>query len=156
MPAERASSFYVESTDGRSHNLIGVVDENADLSFFGQLAGHAKLNVKGVRRINSYGVRAWIEALRTIPPTTAYDFVECSPPLLDQPLPVAGFQGKGKVISFYAPMVCPACGHESDQLHDVSTVVRNAGRIPKIPCPDCGRTMELDDLEERYQPITRP
>ena len=144
------SAFQAESTDGRTWRLSGVIDEHADLAFMEGLSGHAQLNLKGVRRINSYGVRAWIEAVRRIPADTTVEFVECPPPVVDQMNMVQGFLGRGAVASFYAPMACETCDLEEDHLFQVDGCRAAGGKLPSVPCPKCEGPMEVDDLEEQY------
>ena len=36
------------------------------------------------------------------------------------------------------------------QLFETAQCRANGGRLPATPCPRCGRTMEVDDLEEQY------
>jgi hypothetical protein len=139
-----------EAEGGQLFRLSGVIDENANLAFLARLGGHVRLHVKGVRRINSYGVRTWIEALRTVPESATYEFVECSPPLLDQLITVAGFQGRGRVTSFYVPLVC-ACGAEKEHLFLTIDYEAGGRRLPKVACQACGKPMEVDDLEERFE-----
>ncbi len=129
--------------------LSGVVDENADLSFFERLAGHARLNLKQIRRVNSYGVRSWIDAIRKVPPAVTFELLECPPSVVDQINMVAGFTGRGKVTSFYAPMTCEPCGAEKDQLFTVAEY-QKAGKLAEVKCQTCGGAMEIDDLEEQY------
>ncbi len=146
---DRPDSFQVERHASGEISLSGVVDESADLSFFERLSGPVRINMRGVRRINSYGVRAWIEAVRSLPPEIVVELVECPPPVIDQINMVAGFLGRGRVASFYAPMACERCGHERDQLFGV-TEYRASGRLPDVKCPQCGEIMQIDDLEEHY------
>jgi hypothetical protein len=137
------------ATDG-SFALSGIIDEGADLSFFDQLTlGTARLNMRGVRRINSFGVRAWIEAIRRVPRMVSIELHECPPSVVDQINMVAGFVGRGKVVSFYAPMACERCGLERDHLFSVADY-RIAGKLPPVACPRCSATMQVDDLEEQY------
>lgn len=129
--------------------LTGVIDENADLAFLETLGSPTKLNMKNVKRINSYGVRAWIEAIRKVPAGVPLDFVECSSAVIDQTNMVAGFLGRGKVSSFFAPMVCSHCGHERDELFHTDEYQRE-GRLPDVSCERCGGALVVDDLEEHY------
>jgi hypothetical protein len=129
--------------------VTGVVDETADLSFFETLSGPTKLNLRGVRRVNSYGVRAWIDGIRRVPPDVHLELIECSPAVVDQANMVAGFLGRAQITSFYAPMVCSACGYEKDELFKTEEY-RQAGHLPDVGCPRCGAAMEMNDLEEHY------
>ena len=141
-------SFSVH-TGGDGITLVGIIDETADLSFFARLSAPTRVNLRGVRRINSYGVRTWIESVRRVPAGVAVELVECSPSMVDQLNMVAGFTGRAKVISFYAPMACDGCGHEMEQLFSVAEV-RQHQRLPLVSCPRCATAMHIDDLEDHY------
>lgn len=151
--AEPVSAFRVDGLDLAGGGLIrlhGVIDEHPDLSFLSKLTGRVHVSLKGVRRINSFGVRSWIDAIRKVPESTHLEFIECPPPVIDQINMVAGFLGKGKVVSFYAPMTCEKCDVESNQLFQVAEVKRNGAKLPEVKCPKCGSKMEVDDLEDQY------
>jgi hypothetical protein len=145
--------FRIDSRgDGARTKLavFGVIDEHADLSAIMAARGAVEISLRGVRRINSFGVRAWVDAVRMIPRDTALVFVECPPPVIDQMNMVKGFLGHGTLESFYAPMTCEECDEQLDALQ-VADVCRAHGcKVPPTPCPRCGRDMEVDDLEEQY------
>lgn len=148
------ASFQVDldhSSDIERQTLVlsGVIDENADLTFLEKLTRPTRLNLRHVRRLNSYGVRAWIEAIRKVPEHIFLELVECPPSVVDQINMVAGFAGRGRIVSFFAPMVCEGCGHEQDQLFTVADF-RVLGHLPQALCPKCQRVMQVDDLEEQY------
>ena len=131
--------------------IAGIIDENADLAPLVALGAHPiEVSMRGVRRINSFGVRAWIDAVRKIPSAVALTFVQCPPPVVDQCNMVAGFLGHGVLASFFAPMVCAECDEQLDQLFHTDACRANGGKLPPTPCPRCGRPMEVDDLEEQY------
>jgi hypothetical protein len=130
--------------------LAGVIDESADLQPIAQLREPVDLNMREIRRINSFGVRAWIDHIRQIPHEVKLTFVECPPPVIDQCNMVSGFLGHGILQSFYAPMVCEECDEQQSQLFLTEDCRKNGGRLPATPCPRCGRDMEVDDLEEQY------
>jgi hypothetical protein len=147
--ADTPDVFSVHRAKDGTIVLSGIIDEAADLSFFDQLAGTARLSLRAVRRINSYGVRAWIDAIRRVPRHVSIELHECPPSVVDQINMVSGFAGRGKVVSFYAPMACERCGLEQDHLFTVDEF-RAAGKLPPVACPSCGTTMQVDDLEEQY------
>jgi hypothetical protein len=142
--------FRANGLPGPSITLEGVIDEHADLSFFSDLQGPISVSLKGVRRINSFGVRSWIDAIRKVPSATTLELVECSSPVIDQLNMVAGFAGRGKVLSFYAPMICEACDVEEERLFQVADCRAQGNRLPEAACPKCSGALEVDDLEEQY------
>lgn len=148
------SEFKVENADGQL-KLSGVIDEHADLSFLGGLAGpKVVLNLRGVRRINSYGVRHWMEHIRKVPASVQMEVVEIPPPIVDQVNMVHGFMGRGKVVSFYVPYTCGNCEEYREQLV-TSSEVRAKKALPEVKCPACDSVMEVDDVEEQYLQILK-
>jgi hypothetical protein len=144
-------TFDIENRAGGSILLLsGVIDENAELAPISSITSDTEINMKGVRRINSFGVRAWIDAVRKIPESATVTFIECPPPVIDQCNMVSGFLGRGVLQSFYAPMTCEECDEQLDQLFETVKCRENNGKLPSTPCPRCGRDMEVDDLEEQY------
>ncbi|RMH44421.1 MAG: hypothetical protein D6689_02375 [Deltaproteobacteria bacterium] len=145
--------FRIEdhSRGGRTVLAIsGVIDEHADLRPISAVRGDVEISMKGVRRINSFGVRAWIDAIRKVPPDTRLRFVECPPPVVDQINMVQGFLGHGELVSFYSPMVCEECDEQADELFYVDQCRERGGKLPPVHCKRCGNPMEVDDLEEQY------
>lgn len=146
--------FTLEVSSDAANDLVsihGVIDESSDLSPMTRLGKRPlHINMRGVRRINSYGVRAWLDAIRELPSTCKLSFIHCPPPVVDQCNMVSGFLGHGQLESFYAPMTCIECDEQIDQLFETAACRANGGKLPKTPCPRCGRPMEVDDLEEQY------
>ena len=151
MPS--GSTFNIEARVQGGEQLFtlsGVIDENADLSAIAEILVDTEINLKEVRRINSFGVRAWIDAVRKVPGSVGLTFIECPPPVVDQCNMVTGFLGHGVLKSFYAPMTCEECDEQQNQLFDTKECRARGGKLPVTPCPRCGRDMEVDDLEEQY------
>ena len=152
VAARTAFGIEVTTKDGVDHVAItGIIDENADLAALAEIGERPiEVNLRAVRRINSFGVRTWIDAVRKVPPTARLTFVQCPPPVVDQCNMVSGFLGHGALVSFFAPMVCTECDEQLDQLFETEVCRANGGKLPATPCPRCGRPMEVDDLEEQY------
>src|SRR5262245_43622284 len=87
--------------------LSGSIDDIGDLSFFAALHGPSRLNLRHVKRMNSHGVRSWLDNIRKMPGSATLELIECSPAMIDQVNLVAGLLGRGRVVSFYVPMHCP-------------------------------------------------
>lgn len=153
-----STKFRVEVADGdggKTIRLFGVIDEHADMSFMSGLRGSVRFSLKGVRRINSFGVRSWIDAIRKIPMECSFELVECPPPVVDQLNMVAGFVGRGRVTSFFAAMRCASCDKELDHLFTVAECRKNGSKLPRLDCPSCKSPMEVDDIEEQYLMFVR-
>ncbi len=132
--------------------FVGEIDENADFADLRRrLRGPVAFMLGEVRRINSCGVREWVNFVRDLPHVTELSFSHCSPAIVTQLNMIYNFRGRAKIRSFYAPYVCDACGREEEQLIDVPSQAPGARpSLPTFSCPDCQAPMEFDDLPERY------
>src|SRR3954470_15040467 len=95
--------------------LSGVIDEDNELGTLGDKlgAGTAVIDVSEIERINSCGVRDWVNWLSKAEKGGArVVLVECSPAIVAQINLVNNFTGQGQVKSFYAPYFCPNCDIE--------------------------------------------
>lgn len=141
-----------ERPDETVLHLVGTVDEHADLSLLSRVeATSLVLDLAGVDRINSVGVREWIRAMKAIPDTVRVTWVRVSPAMVSQLSMIANFHGRARIRSFYAPYFCEACGWEGQILMDPATdLQRDRPTAPEHTCPECGAKAALDDLEEDY------
>ena len=131
--------------------LRGIIDENANLTPLATAQGtEIWLDLSGVQRINSFGVRAWLAAVRCIPPDERLVFTRCSTPVIDQCNMVSGFQGHAVIESFYAPMICEHCDEQIQILFNTAACATHGALWPEVPCPRCHETLTIDDLEEQY------
>jgi len=134
--------------------LAGSIDENADLSFFRALHGPSRLNLRQIKRMNSHGVRSWLENIRKMPGTATLELIECSPVMIDQLSMVTGLLGRGRVVSFYVSLPCLRCGYEHEELFFTEDYRRD-GHLPAVSCPRCATTLELGEVESQYGQLGR-
>ena len=134
--------------------VSGVIDEDNDL---GQLADRvagstAVIDLSEVERINSCGVRDWVNWLGKVEKKGAgVVLVECSPAIVAQINLVNNFTGGGVVKSFYAPYFCPTCDREKQLLVDASSFQgQTKFKAPICRCDECDGVMDFDDMEESY------
>lgn len=140
-----------EPSAGAEHlRLVGVIDESSDLSPLTRITGRVEINLRGVRRINSFGARHWMDAVRTLTSNAHVTFVECSTAIIDQLNMIQGFLGHATVRSFCAPMICPHCDEELIQVFDTNECREFGISLPDVECPTCARVMQLDDMEDQY------
>jgi len=134
--------------------LSGVIDEDNNLTtLVDQIpAGTAVINVGEVERINSCGVRDWVNWLGKIEKNNAsVVLVECSPAIVAQINLVHNFTGGGAVKSFFAPYFCPACDLEKVLLIETAEMSGQASpTAPTCRCDECDGPMDFDDMEESY------
>jgi hypothetical protein len=130
--------------------VSGIIDEGAELALFGDLHGDVVVDLAGIKRINSYGVRLWVDAMRHVPADATVVFVRCAPPMVEQMNMIHGFFADAEVRSFYAPMICPECEEQEYELFEVEPCRAAGGKLPEVKCPACSETMEVDDIEEQF------
>ena len=131
--------------------LFGDFDETADLrDLASALHGPVAIDLGGIRRINSAGVREWIEFVRDLPHVTELHLVGCSKVSVAQLNLIENFRGPARVDSFWAPYSC-RCGNEREILLEAHDRFGGPGlpTAPPVLC-DCGQIMELDELPDRY------
>jgi hypothetical protein len=136
------------SGDVTKVTIAGTVDERADFSALEPVSGRVELNLAEIRRFNSVGVRFWMDAIRgLVARATSLSVHECSRAVIDQLNMIRGFLASGAVRSFHAPMRCEGCDLDVDQLFRTDEC---KDALPPVPCPKCGRPLELDDMEDAY------
>ena len=126
------------------HNRLGELSEKVG-------AGTALLNLSGIERMNSTGVRdwmMWIEALRAKGSRPV--LVACSPVVVDQLNRIKNFAGSAVVKSFHVPYVCPGCEAEKKLLVHVSDMGAPPYTAPACACDACGRDMQLAADPQSY------
>lgn len=136
----------------------GVIDERFDRASLAQVltaaaaSGDAILvDVEGVPRITSYGVREWSLGFRAGTTAPVY-FVGVRPALVAQFNSVRQFGSAGFIVSLYCPYVCDACGKDFEILTDVRKHgdQLRASQAPAATCPACGKAASFDDVEQSY------
>jgi hypothetical protein len=133
--------------------LRGEVNENADFSELKRaLRGDVTLVLEGVTRVNSCGVREWVNFVRALPDVQRLRFARCSPTVVLQLNTIYNFRGGARVVSFLAPYVCEGCHHDEYKLLDVDEYFPDPKRPlpPAFRCERCGGAMVFDELPERY------
>jgi anti-anti-sigma regulatory factor len=135
--------------------VAGVIDEDNELaSLEGKLGGGATvLDLAEIERINSCGVRDWVNWLGRIEKQGArLVFVNCSPQIVSQLNLVHNFTANGIVKSFYAPYFCARCKKEKLLRLEARDLAKSApiAKAPLCRCDECDGAMDFDELEESY------
>ncbi|MCX5697679.1 MAG: hypothetical protein NTU54_06925 [Candidatus Omnitrophica bacterium] len=153
---EIGESLSVERQDTQDAlfiNFYGIIDEN---SIFGRVFETDKnrivVNLRGVKRINSCGVREWVNALRSIPQEKRLEFVECSLAMIKQFNMISNFGSHGRIRSFMAPYFCSRCNRQFDK---VVVLKEHLDKLLDLKAPDftcsvCQDVLKFDDLEDKY------
>lgn len=133
--------------------LKGILDEDNLLSnFLGQIQGRLLLiDMAEIERINSCGVRDWVNWLNQIQALgVAVILLRCSPVVVSQANMVTNFAADSFIHSFYAPYVHPDTGDEQSVLLFTEDIRQNQPiRAPKI-FNESGEELEFDEFEESY------
>jgi serine/threonine protein kinase len=152
----KATIERVTAGDAMLVNVSGMVDESFE-SFgnFGELAAMKTviLNVSGMTRMTSFGVRQWLKAMDVLPKSiTDLYLLGCPTFFVDQLNMVLNFGGASKILTAVAPYTCPSCGMESGEMLDVLAERANLakGGLPEKECTRCGGKLEFDETPESY------
>ena len=127
--------------------LSGILDENSDLKALHGLKGPLLINFKDVKRVNSCGVREWVNLLGALP-GIQMTYEECPVVIVKQLNAVPDFQGKAKVTSFFAPYFCKKCKKQAAKLIQASQVQDGKSEEPK--CETCGEAMKFDSVPGQF------
>jgi hypothetical protein len=148
-----ALSWHIQTRPGAIVvEFHGEIDEHSDFGDLrARLHGPTIFDLGRVRRINSCGVREWVNFVRDLAATTQLTFVACSPAIVTQLNMIYNFRGPARIASFLAPYVCASCEAEEEKLLDVAAHFPDRSREPPgFKCSKCSGTLEFDDLPERY------
>lgn len=148
---ERLSWTMNQADDATVVTMSGAITEDCNIEKLAEeLKGREKIRLElaSVRRINSAGVREWVNFIKDLSAKAQVELVECSPPLVDQLNVFANFAGAARVVSIQAPFLCVDCDEEASVVLDVTGT-------PQIPpaspsCKKCGKEMEFDNLVDAY------
>lgn len=132
--------------------LSGELSEESDFSvMLGQARRTMVLDLGSVARVNSCGIREWLEFVRAVEAKNVDLVLECCPPgIVAQLNMISNFTGmRGSVRSVFAPYYCNGCDGE----HQVLIDLPKSGEVELDegpPCPVCGSLMEFEDIPETY------
>jgi anti-anti-sigma regulatory factor len=134
--------------------LRGVIDEDNHLmSLVPKLTGDVLIiDLAEVDRINSCGVRDWVNWLQAIEERGMKGvLIRCSTAIVAQINMVTNFAGNAIVFSFFAPYYSPSIDREYQKLIECETLLgQRPVRAPAFRCSETGEPLEFDDIEESY------
>jgi anti-anti-sigma regulatory factor len=133
--------------------LCGTIDEDCFLKdIFVDTLNKIAIDLSGIIRINSCGIRTWINVLEQLTKTQNVIFIECSPIVIRQFNMIANFGARGVIQSFQLPYYCEACNREYVFRSDTKEFLLRPLplRATVYSCPTCNGVLEFDDLEEKY------
>ena len=132
--------------------IRGDIDESARFERDHGLTGRVTLDLGGIRRLNSCGVRCWMEFLGSLGGVTELTLRRCAVPFVNQLNTVEGVRGGARVESIMAPFACRDCGAELVQEIALAgaTLDDPESAVSDGVCSACGGVTVFDDLPERY------
>ena len=135
--------------------FAGNIDENATFPIFNSLAGDIYIDLKGVKSINSVGIRSWIKWFSSFH-QVHFIFQHCPKSVVMQMNMVDGFLPEGShVESLQVPFYCESCEKELEVLFTLGKEILVDGGKVNLKydrgsiCPQ-GCAPELDVSEAKY------
>src|SRR5262249_15153540 len=115
---QRQSLTWKQGQGGERFELAGEITEESDFAPLGQsLPSASTLDLAEVRRINSCGVREWLNFVTALSKAGKQIVLErCSVPMVAQMNMITNFRGDARVASIFAPYHCPSCDEDHDEL----------------------------------------
>ena len=141
--------------DWEKLSLIGPINEDAEIflpKLLQSLGTNLIINFKSVESVNSCGVRAWITFIRDLEKGRTLIFEECTAEIVSQINMIPNFRGSATIQSVYAGYSCAHCGHAQSELFvKGKNLPASAGDgAGDIACGKCGKTTEMDEIEEEF------
>ena len=129
--------------------LYGEITESVSFGELTQLRGRVVLDLAGIRRINSFGVREVLNFFEALQRTCQLEAERCSNAVVMQLNMLPEFTRHLRVRSILAPFECPRCLQEKELPVELGA----PGQKPKLPAASCERchiAMQLSEPEDRY------
>jgi anti-anti-sigma regulatory factor len=132
--------------------LTGSIEENTNFDkLIGEIPMELVVSCKGVPRINSVGVKAWIKFFQQAQAKgTKLKFIECSTAIVEQINLISNFTCGGSVESIYVPFSCEKCKTELIGLFSSEDLKKLKFQLPDLKCSKCGGSAAFDDIPEEY------
>jgi hypothetical protein len=139
----------IEERAGVFH-LSGILNEYADFDALLAKAAPLKLNMRGVSRLNSIGIRNLLKFIGDWG-AKPFEYIECPSEFVDQinMIPsLLGAKKTGKVVSLFVPYACENCDNEPEVLCPIGDFagVAAGGEPAPRKCDKCqGKLTVLTD-----------
>ena len=105
-----------------------------------------QFDLKGIKSINSYGIRTWLKWISTISESAVVKLQNCPKIFIDQANMITGFiPPSGIVESFEVPYFCEPCDEVTMKIYNNDELVSE-----KTPCNNCKNEAELDISPKFY------
>jgi hypothetical protein len=141
----------IKNENGAEIKMIGAITVEANFKLLlDQIKDihHFQLELSGITRLTSCGVREWMNFIRPLTDRAEVELRCCSPVIVAELNVFHNFKGNARIISIEAPFLCPSCDHEWMMLLEVTT--NSIPKLEPVVCSTCGGKMEFDDLYDNY------
>src|SRR5262245_39793174 len=140
--------------------LSGAIDEHSTLDdVFAKVTkavgGSLVMNLQGIIRINSLGIRGWIPLMSSLTKGRQVSVEALSYPLVLQANNVANLLAAAQIVSCMAPYFCSLCEANRMVLITADELRGGDGTVPAKACGDCGTPMEFDELDDYFSCLRR-
>jgi anti-anti-sigma regulatory factor len=134
--------------------LDGVIDEHNELASYTERIGSGEalfIDLGGVKRLNSVGVRDWVNWLRALKPKFARIVLfDCPPPVMNEVNFVKNFADGAHITTFSVPLFCARCNKEENRLLESAPLKSNGRKLPSFACEQASCENTIDDDEDSY------
>ena len=132
----------------REVRVSGAIDGRAQLGALLESAQVLRIDLAGVTRIDSLGVREWIRVTAAIPEATEVVWVATGVPMATQLTMISHFADRARIESIHVPCRCTRCGLEH---RTTCTDLGQAEHDVKLSaCNICGAPLDLDDDDRAF------
>src|SRR5262249_4720721 len=136
---------------GAMVRLEGVFDEHARVEQIVQEIPMSRFtfDLGGIRRMNSLGIRRWIQLLGLLQGRTIL-LKRCPPAVVHQLNAIKCFGGTAAIDSVLLPYTCDDCN--TTTYHELEPApLQSLTQVAEVSvCSKCGKSAYFDDILERY------
>lgn len=137
----------IQPGDGPEMYLLsGMIDAYLDISpILESSSPQLMLNLKGIKEINSVGVKKWVEAMQQLKGSgKSVAYQECSSSFVSQCNFVPELSAGIKVHSLYVIFECEECDEYLTK--NIETKDLDFDNLPPdVSCPECNELMQTED-----------
>lgn len=133
--------------------IEGLIDDRADfVALQTASAALVELDFKGVKSVNSFGIRKWISAVQGLTGKKIH-YLNCPVELVRQINLVPSLTKGVSVRSFGMPYECDSCAHECEVFVETERFLKEKIRDKlntSFVCEKCDRSLNFLDDEDIY------
>jgi anti-anti-sigma regulatory factor len=152
-----SGQFRPTLIDGDNWSFLriqGVIDEDNRLEALARdiRTGVLVIDLSDVERINSCGVRDWVNWVAALEKAQVQThLICCSSAIVAQLNLVGNFVGHASIRSVTAPYYCDSCDFEHTEKLNLEDLVKAPKtQAPGRNCPQCQQPMSFDDIEDSF------